>query len=224
MGLDAILIADTGTDTFSASSPLRLEIDGREALVQVVANCLENDGRVVPPIEGDKRMSWKSAPKFNGIFLLNYLQKNRLDVELVNSLREEEGDFRRLLVERPRALVLSTTFILSKKVLKEVTEELRTLAPDVPIIVGGPFVYSSYLLLGRSHEPDYDTNSAKEDYLFLNADQEPSVDLYIVSRRGEQILSEALQRIKQGRSLEGLPNTATFDGEAYSFSGRVDDL
>lgn len=224
MGLDAILIADTGTDTFSGSSPLRLEIDGREALVQVVANCMENDGRVVPPIEGDKRMSWKSAPKFNGIFLLNYLQKNRLDVELINSLREEEKDFRRLLEERPRALVLSTTFILSKKVLKAVTEELRTLAPDVPIIVGGPFVYASYLLLGRSDEPDYDTDSARDDYLFLAADQEPSVDLYIVSRRGEQILSEALQRIKQGRSLEGLPNTATFDGEAYSFSGRVNDL
>jgi len=224
VGLDAILIADTGTDTFSASSPLRLEIDGREALVQVVANCMENDGHVVPPIEGDKRMSWKSAPKFNGIFLLNYLQKNRLDIELINSLREEEGNFRRLLAKQPRALVLSTTFILSKKVLKEVTEQLRTLAPDVPIIVGGPFVYASYLLLRRSREPDYDTDSAKDDYLFLNADREPSVDLYIVSRRGEQTLSEALRRIKEGRPLEGLPNTATFDGEAYSFSGRVDDL
>jgi len=224
VGLDAVIIADTGGDTFSGSSPLRLEIDGREALVQVVANCLQNEGRVVPPIEGDKRMSWKSAPKLNGIFLLNYLQKNRLDVELINSLREEEENFRRLLAEQPRALVLSTTFILSKKVLKEVTEELRTLAPDVPIIVGGPFVYASYLLLSRSNEPDYDTDSARGDYLFLNADQEPSVDLYIVSRRGEQILPEALRRIKQGRSLEGLPNTATFDGEAYSFSDRVDDL
>jgi radical SAM superfamily enzyme YgiQ (UPF0313 family) len=185
---------------------------------------MENDGHVVPPIEGDNRVNWKSAPKFNGIFLLNYLRKNRLDVELINSLREEEGSLRRLLQEKPGALILSTTFILSKKVLKGVTEELRSLAPDVPIIVGGPFVYASYLLLNRSHEPDYDTDSAKDDYLFLNADQEPSVDLYVVSRRGEQILSEALQRIKQGRSLGGLPNTATFDGETYSFSGRVDDL
>ncbi len=224
MRLDAILIADTGTDTFSGSSPLRLAIDGREALIQVVANSIKNEGHVVPPIVGDNRTSWKSAPKFNGIFLLNHLQKNRLKVELINSLREEEGAFRSFLSEQPRALVLSTTFIMSKKVLKEVTEELRALAPHVPIIVGGPFVYASYLLLRRADEPEYDTDSAKDDFLFLKADREPSVDLYIVSRRGEHTLSKVLWRIREGRTFKDMPNTATLKGKSYSFARRIDDV
>ncbi|MDM8556284.1 hypothetical protein QUF75_16295 [Desulfococcaceae bacterium HSG7] len=35
MCLDAIIIADSGADTFSGSSPLRLDIDGKQALIQV---------------------------------------------------------------------------------------------------------------------------------------------------------------------------------------------
>jgi p-methyltransferase len=224
VGLDAILIADTGTDTFSGSSPLRLEIDGREALVQVVANCLENDGHIVPPIKGDKEMSWKSAPKFNGIFLLNYLINKKFDVKWINSFLEEKGTLARYLEEKPRALILSTTFIMSKKALRELAEELRRLAPDVPIIVGGPFVYASYQLLNRSHERDYDTDSAKDDFLFLDIDREPPVDIYVVSRCGEQILCEVLRRTREGRTLADIPNTATFDGTTYSFSDRADDV
>ncbi len=224
MSLDAILIADTGTDTFSGSSPLRLEIDGREALVQVVANCLENDGHIVHPIKGDQEMSWKSAPRFNGIFLLNYLKGKRFDVELINSFYEERGNFSRLLRENPLALIVSTTFIMSKKILGDLTAELRESAPGTPIIVGGPFVYASYLLRKRSNEPDYDTDSAKDDFLFLSVDQEPPADLYIVSRRGEQTLCEALRRVKQGRSFRDLPNSATFDGNRYTFTNRIDDV
>lgn len=224
MSLDAILIADTGAETYSGSSPLRLAIDGREAVVQVVANCLENNGQIVPPIRGDKRMSWKSAPKFNGIFLLNYLRKRKFDVELINSFQEEKEAFKRFLEEQPKALILSTTFIMSKGTLRQIAAELRVLAPGVPIIVGGPFVYASHLLLNRSRDKDYDTDSAKEDFLFLHIGDEPSVDLYVVSQRGEQILCEVLQRIREGLPPEDLANTATFDGDAYSFGRRVDDL
>jgi len=85
-------------------------------------------------------------------------------------------------------------------------------------------VCPSYLLLERRDEPDYDTECAKNDFLFLDVDQEPSADLYVVSQRGEEILCEALDRIKQGRPFDDLPNTATFDGQSYSFSRRVDDL
>lgn len=221
--MDAILIADKGADTFSGSSPLRLELDGREALIQVVANYLENNGRIVPPIRDDKKNSWKSAPKYNGIYLLNYLKRKYFDVGLINNFQEEKENFRRLLKEQPRALILSTTFIVSKDALRELTEELRALAPGLPILVGGPFVYASYLLLSRSHEKDYDTDSARHDFLFLDIHDEPSVDLYVVSQRGEEILCEALDKIKRSESLADLPNTARFDGKTYSFANRIED-
>ncbi len=224
VSLDAILIADTGVDTFSQSTPLRVQIDGTMALVQVAANYVENEGRIVPPVRGDNRMSWASAPNYNGIFLLNFLKKRGYEVALINGFYEERESFLRLLEERPRALLVSTTFILNKKRLREFTEEIRSLAPGTPIIVGGPFVFSSYLLMNKKGDPDYDTESPKKDFLFLDVDEEPSADLYVVSQRGEEILCEALDSVKEGRPFDDLPNTATFDGRSYSFSRRVDEL
>lgn len=224
MSLDAILIADTGVDSFSQSTPLRVDIGGRTASVQVAANYVENGGRIVPPVRGDNSMSWASAPNYNGIFLLNYLRKRGYDVVLINGFYEERESFRRLLEGQPRSLLVSTTFILDKKRLRDFTEEIRAMAPETPIIAGGPFVFSSYLLLKRMDDPGYDTDSAKKDFLFLDVDEEPSVDLYVVSQRGEEVLCQALDRVRQGRPLDDLPNTATFDGRSYSFSKRIDEL
>ena len=77
LSLDAVIISDSGSDSMSSTNPLRLNLDGRTADIQVVQNYLIHGGRVHPPIEGDDQMSWASAPKLNGIYLFNYLtQKN----------------------------------------------------------------------------------------------------------------------------------------------------
>ena len=76
MSLDAIIISDYGAETFSGVSSLRLEIEGRVALIQVVSNFIKNQGRIDLVIEGDDKRSWSSAPKLNGIYLHNYLTIN----------------------------------------------------------------------------------------------------------------------------------------------------
>jgi radical SAM superfamily enzyme YgiQ (UPF0313 family) len=94
------------------------------------------------------------------------------------------------------------------------------LAGDIQIIAGGPFVYSSYLLYRRISDNTYDTASPAENYLFLTKNQCPDVDFFIVDTKGKWILSEALNRIKAGRVVSGLPNIAYWDGQAYVFSAR----
>ena len=75
-----------------------------------------------------------------------------------------------------------------KSNLRTLVDDIRQLAPDVAIIVGGPFIYLSYLMLQRSREPGYDTASAKDDFLFLTIDDEPAVDSYIISLQGARIV------------------------------------
>ncbi|MEK7374341.1 MAG: hypothetical protein AABZ85_04860, partial [Thermodesulfobacteriota bacterium] len=53
---------------------------------------------------------------------------------------------------------------------------------------------------------------------------EPSVDLYIISLKGEKILAEALRRIRRGSPIDDLPNTARLIGVTYQFSQRVNDV
>ena len=224
MALDAIIISDAGVDSVSATNPLRLTLDGRTADIQVVLNYLKHQGRVITPVEGDGVMSWASSPKLNGIFLFNYLAKQNFNVELINSYYDQKNLFRRFVEQSPRAVIISTTFMTGKSNLRALVDDIRQTAPDVAIIVGGPLIYLSYLMLQRSREPDYDTVSAKDDFLFLSIDDEPDVDIYIISLQGEHILCEALNNINAARSNDDLPNSAYFDGNAYHFSHRIDEL
>lgn len=223
MALDAIIISNSGTESYSVTNPLRLNLDGRTADIQVVLNYLQHQGQVKPPVAGDNVMSWASAPKLNGIYLLNYLSKHNFEVELINSFYNEKDRFRRLVERTPKAVVISTTFMYGKQNLRKLVDEIRLLAPDVFIIVGGAFLYLSYLMLQRRRDPDYDTASAKEELLFLSVDDEPAVDLYIISLRGEKILREALSRIRKNQSTAELPNSARLDGKSYYYTQRVDD-
>ena len=224
LSLDAIVIADSGEDSLSGTNPLRLNLDGKTAFIQVILNYLKNEGQVVPPINGDGRMSWSSAPKLNGIYLLSYLLSHRFEVELIDRYYDERDRFSRLLQQSPRVVILSTTFIHSKQALRKLVNDIRSLAPDLCIIAGGPFIYLSYLMLQRSREQNYETEQARDDFLFLEVGNEPSVDLYIVSLRGEQILREALRSIKANQPLDALPNSARLTDGGYSFGNRIDDI
>ena len=85
MTLDAIIIADIGSETFSATNPLKLTIDGRIADIQTVQNFISNNGQLVLPIEGAGRMNWAATPKLNGIYLQNYLSRWGFNVELIHN-------------------------------------------------------------------------------------------------------------------------------------------
>jgi len=223
LGLDAIIISESGKEGSTGIIPERLLLDGKPCSIQVVLNYLEHGGHVVRPVEGDGMMSWWSAPKLNGIYLHSYLTKQGFNASLINKYFKERDDFRDLLKQGPRAVIISSTFIRGKHSLRELTDDIRDLAPDVFIIAGGCFVYLSYLVFQRSHEKGYISDSDKDDLLFFNTD-EPAVDFYIISLLGEPILCEALKRIKQNRPLNDLPNSAQYIGKKYSFSQRIDDI
>lgn len=224
MTIDAIIISDSGSDSLSATNPLKLTLDNRIADIQVVQNFLIHAGRVQLPIEGDGVMSWTSAPKLNGIYLFNYLLKHKFAVELIDNFHKEKDRFKMLLTRNPRAVIISTTFIPGKQSLCKLVMDVCDLAPDVFIIVGGPLVYLSYLMLKRSNEMKYDTQSAKNDFLFLEIKNEPEVDLYLISLRGEQLLCDALDNIRKNKGVEGIPNSARLIGNAYHFTRRIDDI
>ncbi len=220
--LDAIIISDSGADTYSASSPLRLHLDKKIALIQNVYNFLRHEGHLANPIEGENEKNWHDAPKLNGIKLFSHLKCEGFTTALIDSYYHERERFKKLLAENPKAVIISTTFISDKSVLKKLTDDIRTLAPDIYIIAGGPFVYSSYLLLQRSSDQSYDVASPREDYLFLSSEQRPDIDLFIVDMSGLQVLSRVLKQTINGQTPTDLPNTVQWNGNDYRFNPRQD--
>jgi anaerobic magnesium-protoporphyrin IX monomethyl ester cyclase len=223
MTLDAIIIADSGSDSLSGTNPLKLKIEDRTADIQVVKNFLEHDGQIQVPIQGDRVAAWSSAPKLNGIYLANYLNSNNFNVELIDSFYSEKDRFHKLLADNPKAVIISTTFIPGKQSFAKLVSDIRDLAPDVAIIAGGPLLYMSYLMLQRGQEQGYDTHSAKNEFFFLEVKNEPAVDLYIISVRGERILREVLDRIRNNKGYDDIPNSARLVGNTYSFTRRVEE-
>jgi len=223
LSLDAIIVADYEVSSLSGSHPLKLSIDGETADIQTVYDYITHD-RIKPAAAESKRTpSWASAPKLNGIYLLSFLQGKNFEVALIDNFFLEKERFRCLIKENPRAVIISTTFIHSKKVLRQLVEDIRTVAGDITVIVGGPFIYSSYLVWKRRNEPEYAFEEIKQDFVF-QGQGEPAVDLYIISLKGEEVLSEALRLIHRGERIDDLPNTARLVGDSYRFSPRIDDL
>lgn len=218
--LDAIIISDTNRDTYSASSPFRLQIGGKVASIQNLKNYIKNKGNFVNPIEGEKENNWQYSFKLNGIAIYDCLQKAGYNVDLLDSYYSEKSKFAQLIKKNPKIVIISTTFTLNKRSLAELTRDIRSVAPDIFIVAGGPFVFSSYLLLKYSKVKVYDVENPKEDYLFLNKNNRPDVDLFIIDKFGEQSLPHLLRCLENNLNVDHLPNTAYWNGTEYVFSER----
>lgn len=202
---------------------MKLNIEGKPADIQVVFNYIRDRADIPTGSEAGMGASWSSAPKLNGIYLLDFLREKNFEAALINDYFQERNEFCRLLRENPRVVVISTTFIHNKQALRKLVDDIRTMAHDIIIIVGGPFIYASYLIWQNRCEPEYSSDEIKKDFVFQDRD-EPSVDLYVISLKGEPILSEALKRIENGEAIDDLPNTGHLVGDTYHFSPRMDDV
>jgi anaerobic magnesium-protoporphyrin IX monomethyl ester cyclase len=131
---------------------------------------------------------------------------------------------RSLLTEMPHTVIISTTFINNKGTLKKMVQDLRLMAPQVRIITGGAFVFMSYFYLRKSSEPGYHLPQAEKDFLFFEKDPDLPIDLLITGSYGEDILIQALEHIRNGRTPpDDLPNTARIGGEGYRFGPLIGD-
>ena len=203
---------------------MRLKLDDRFALIQTVENYVRNNGRIVDPIEGHRTSNLQASAKLNGLVLYNYLKKRGFRAGLIDSFKSQRRSFDNLARMEPRVIIISTTFICSKEALWQLAKEIRASAPDAYIIAGGPFVYSSYLLLQRSFDTNYDTESPKNDYLFLDEKNErDNIDLYIVSPTGLVTLVDALGLLREGSDPKKLLNTVHRSDGKYVFSRSVEE-
>ena len=224
MALDAVIIADVGSNTYSGSNPLKLHLDDHIADIQTVLDYVANEGRLAPPIAGDGVMSWASAHKLNGIYLWSYLSANGFDVAVINSYYEQPEEVKRLFAQNPAVIIISTTFIYGKPALKQLVGDLRRMAPEAFIIAGGPFIHFSYLLSQRAKEPGYLSPEANEVFFFLEDEEESGVDLFVISPHGEDILCHALKQIRQSGKVADLPNTAHRESGGYRFGVQTESL
>lgn len=222
MSLDAIIISNFGIESLSASNPQRLSLNGRVADIQTIINYLQHDGKIEDPIIDFNKETWSSAPTLNGVVLTSFLNQRGYTTELINDFYRDQKQFVMAIRRNPRLIVISTTFICSKDHLIKVVKDIRQQAPDALIVAGGTFIYQSYRIHERSRESIYSSNEIKQTYLFFDNNQ-PAIDIYVVSQRGENTLCELLAALRSNQSLKSIPNTALYENGSVIFTKRVDE-
>lgn len=147
----------------------------------------------------------------NGPYLVQYLERHGFRAEEVRLFGLEQDRLRELLAQRPRVVVISTTFLPFAKQIDAMAAAIKELAPGIPVIAGGVQVWKSYLhrQLRDSGEltPDILPHVAEHNYLI--DDHRPSpVDLLVISKRGETTLVDVLTALRDGKDYRSLDNTA----------------
>lgn len=214
MKRDVLVISSYDFSTFSLSSSFRLKIGDGPATIQRIKNLVE--GR--PLDETVHRVNWHGAPKLNGITIYHYLADKGYTCELVDTYAQEVQRAETILKKQPAFCIVSTTFISNKAQLRTLTRRIKQLSPDTTIIAGGPFVLSSFKLYNRRQDPDYDTNSPANDFLFLNNENEPSVDYYVVSSQGLHTLVTLMAAVGRGQGGADIPNVGYYMEKGIHFN------
>lgn len=161
------------------------------------------------------------VPYLAGIYLYNYLQKRDVSCGLINFLDQELDQFETLLKAQPKLIALSSTFLTDVAMVKSVTEVIRSYAPNIPIVLGGPLVYNSYLLYQR-RESEYDVLSAARDYFFLTNEKEDDADIdyFVVDEQGEHTLYQMVRAIRNGQDVRSIANLAYYEKDTLVFTER----
>lgn len=76
----------------------------------------------------------------------------------------------------------------------------------------------------KSKTGNYEYKKAEDDFLFLKIGEEPVVDVYIVSSRGEKTIIELMEAMNIGKSFDSIKNVGLLKNGEYFFSDRIMDV
>lgn len=133
-----------------------------------------------------------------------YLEKHGLAFDYVNLFQNEKDVLAQKLASGTiNTVVITTTLYVMPHPVQEIVDFVRSCAPNVQIIIGGPYISGLF----KAHDREM-----LGDYLSVLGG-----DIYINSNEGEDTLRQVLEALNQNRSVIGLSRTAALDGDTWVF-------
>ncbi|GCF07997.1 radical SAM protein [Dictyobacter arantiisoli] len=139
-----------------------------------------------------------------GYYLESFLRQHNYDAHALFNWHKE--DIEQALQIDPIAIAFSTTYVISPEMLASCLATLRETVHDIPIIVGGPYVWKQTMAVNR-----YDATTIERlkefdadvtaDFLFSpNAQPVLRDAIYVANEFGEHTMLKVLQMIEQGHT------------------------
>lgn len=224
--LDALIIGGDVPDEYlgkNARERTRLTIEAYPASLRFMERYFAH-GRDAERAQADLADTGLPFVSLNGPYLCSFLRARGLTVELVPLLSPCNAQFIEQMQRRPRAVIISTTFLPFAKHIDKMATAIKQIAPDTVVIAGGiqvwkSFKHKQFLDDGRMEE---ELREAVSEHSFFSDPTRPSpVDLFVVSASGESTLAELLLRLRDGRTTSDLPNLAKYRDGRWVFTPQV---
>ncbi|MBD0259306.1 MAG: radical SAM protein, partial [Cytophagales bacterium] len=172
-----------------------------------VLSHLVNKKNVARGGEGDNWYHITEVPNLAALFLCSYLMERGITADFISYLPGELNYLEQLLqTDQVTAVAITTTFYVSSFPITDICGKVRQINPDVPIIVGGPYINNI-------------VNDMTPVQLAFTL-EEIGADIYVVEDQGEATLAALLKALKKGTDVSAVPNCFTRRGGKYTFSGK----
>jgi radical SAM superfamily enzyme YgiQ (UPF0313 family) len=161
---------------------------------------------------GKYRIRVPHRPHLSLTDLATVARQRGYEVRVVDNLMRYPGrteQFKQLMARKPRAVGISTTFLLTPNIVRHYAEKVREIDPDIPIILGGPTVRKSEELHGYA------------DYAVFGDGEDPMLDILevIEGKRTADSVPHIAYRDAQGKVLYGPSGQESghvgIDGKAF---------
>lgn len=219
-------LARFGADTIEA----KLQVMTRHGVSASLMNldAIVNSPLAEPPLS----RGLQNAGPMAAYYLESFLKRRGYRATAVVDW-EDRGSIERAMRGDPVAVLFSTTFVTSPEVLIACLRELREVAGETPVLVGGPFVHVQAKLLRRGAESRRALALAafsvdESEYVLFQSRRDPVLDgcVFIAAPCGEHTALRVLERIGAGRGgvedLCDIPNLVLKTGKRGWFhTGRA---
>ncbi len=159
------------------------------------------------------RMSAWRTPLLGGMFVYQYLISHGFKVELVQHVQLQADHLEASLDQQPTVIAISTTLITSPLEMKSIIRSCRQRAPDAYIVLGGMSIWNQFQvrkadrerIRGKAKLDDSEIGDLMSDAGYLGA------NALVVDPYGVATLAELVGRVRDGRTVEDLPNVQCFE-------------
>ncbi|HUT59893.1 MAG TPA: radical SAM protein [Phycisphaerae bacterium] len=161
---------------------------------------------------------------YSALHLWNLLTHHGFEADILNCHDPSDPRRLRLYAEKPRCVILSTTF-MNMEAVRRVVADIREHLPETWIVVGGCYVRHSYLVWQKQHQPHYSNPAVRNTYFFTSEIPILGVDAWIYDDHGEEALLGTMERLRTGSRPGDLPNTAVpappGSGQRWHFNAAI---
>ena len=147
---------------------------------------------------GEERFKSGDIPNLAAVYLTHYLRRRGFAVEYVNLFQYEKDLLLDYLREGPRCVAITTTFYVLNLPVSEMSDFIHQHHPEIPVVVGGPLVANH----ARAHQGE----------ALAAALRDTGADIFVHESQGEETLANLLRCLRNGGSLDSVPNLLYFAG------------